>query len=90
MTWSYNIFIVTPKRVIDIDYSNTVIHNVAETKMTHIQDVNYTQVGFISSLFNFGDVFVQTAGYEVNFEALSVPQPRHASKIIAELIGKPN
>lgn len=90
MTWSYNIFIVTHKRVIDVDYSNTVVHNVAETKMSHIQDVNYNQVGFISSLFNFGDVFVQTAGNEVNFEAIAVPQPRHATKIIAELIGKPN
>ena len=88
MTWFYNIFIVTKERVIDIDYSNVVIHNVAETKMSHIQDVNYTQTGFIHSLFNYGDVFVQTAGNEVNFEALSVPNPREAVKIIASLIGK--
>lgn len=87
MTWFYNIFIVTEQRVVDIDYSNTVIHNVAETKMSHIQDVNYTQVGFISSIFNYGNVFVQTAGSEVNFEAMSAPNPREATKIIANLIG---
>lgn len=87
MTWFYNIFIVTGDRVVDIDYSNTVIHNVAETKITHIQDVNYNQVGFISSIFNYGDVYVQTAGNEVNFEALSVPNPRKATEIIANLIG---
>lgn len=87
MTWFFNIFIVTQERVIDIDYSHTVIHNVAETKMSHIQDVNYTQIGFISSIFNYGDVFVQTAGNEVNFESLATPHPREATKIIADLIG---
>jgi len=88
LSWFYNVFIVTQKRVVDIDYSNIVIHNVAFTKLSHVQDVNYSQVGFIHSLFNYGDVFLQTAGTEVNFEALSVPQPRRAAHIIAELIGK--
>jgi len=88
ITWFYNVFIVTQKRIIDIDYSNIVIHNVAFTKLSHVQDVNYTQVGFIHSLFNYGNVFVQTAGNEPNFEALSVPQPRRAAHIIADLIGK--
>lgn len=87
MTWFYNIFIVTQERIVDIDYSHTVIHNVAETKTTHIQDVNYTQTGFISSIFNYGNVFVQTAGSEVNFEAHSAPNPRKAVEIIANLIG---
>lgn len=88
LSWFYNVFIVTQKRIVDIDYSNIVIHNVAFTKLSHVQDVNYDQVGFIHSLFNYGNVFVQTAGNEVNFEALSVPQPRRAAHIIADLIGK--
>ncbi len=87
MTWFYNIFIVTEQRIVDIDYSHTVIHNVAETKLTHIQDVNHTQVGFIGSLLNFGNISVQTSGNEVNFEALSIPQPRKVGEIIASLIG---
>ncbi len=88
LSWFYNVFIVTQKRIVDIDYSNIVIHNVAFTKLSHVQDVNYTQAGFIHALFNYGDIFAQTAGNEVNFEALSVPQPRQATQIIADLIGK--
>lgn len=88
LSWFYNVFIVTQKRIVDIDYSNIVMHNVAFTKLSHVQDVNYTQTGFIRALFNYGDIFVQTAGNEVNFEALSVPQPRRAAHIIANLIGK--
>ncbi len=88
MHWFYNIFIVTQERIIDIDYSHIVIHNMATTKLSHIQDVSYTQGGFIRSLFNFGDLFAQTAGTESNFEALAIPKPRKATKIIGDLIGK--
>lgn len=88
LTWFYNVFIVTKKRVIDIDYSDLVIHNMAVTKLTHVQDVNYTQSGFIRSLFNYGDLFVQTAGNERNFEALKIPNPREAAHIIGNFIGK--
>lgn len=88
LTWFYNVFLVTNERIVDIDYSSIVIHNVAETKVDRIEDVHYTQSGFIRTLLNFGDVFIQTAGAERVFEALAVPKPREATKIIADLIGK--
>lgn len=86
--WFYNVFIVTTERVVDIDYSDIVVHNIAVTGLTHVQDVNYTQSGFISTLFNYGHLFVQTAGNERNFEAFSIPKPREATHIIGELTGK--
>lgn len=89
ITWFFNIFIVTGKRVIDIDFSDLVYHNVAVTKLNLVEDVNYTQIGFIRSLFNYGDLFVQTAGELKNFEAKSVPKPGEAVNIIEGLIGGP-
>lgn len=86
--WFYNVFIVTTERVVDIDYSDIVVHNIAVTNLSHVQDVNYTQSGFIATFFNYGDLFVQTAGNERNFEALSIPRPREATHIIGELTGK--
>lgn len=86
--WFYNVFIVSTKRVVDIDYSDIVIHNIAITNLNHIEDVNYTQSGFIPTLFNYGNIFVQTAGTERNFEALSIPKPRKATHIIGDLLGK--
>lgn len=86
--WFYNVFIVTSERVIDIDYSDIVVHNIAVTSLSHVQDVNYTQSGFIPTFFNYGDLFVQTAGNEKNFEAYSVPKPREATHIIGDLTGK--
>ena len=86
--WFYNVFIVSSERVVDIDYSDIVIHNIAITNLSHIEDVNYTQSGFVPTLFNYGNVFVQTAGNERNFEALSIPKPREATHIIGDLLGK--
>lgn len=86
--WFYNVFIISSARVVDIDYSDIVVHNIAITNLSHIEDVNYTQSGFIPTLFNYGNVFVQTAGNERNFEALSVPKPREATHIIGDLLGK--
>ncbi len=86
--WFYNVFIVTTERILDIDYSDIVVHNMAETKLSHIEDVKYTQSGFIPSFINYGDLFAQTAGTEENFEALSIPKPRQATDIITELTGK--
>lgn len=85
--WFYNVFIVTSERVVDIDYSDIVVHNIAVTSLSHVQDVNYTQSGFIPTFFNFGHLFVQTAGDERNFEAYSVPKPREATHIIGDLTG---
>lgn len=88
INWFYNISIITQRRVIDIDYSDIIYHDVAVTKLSLVEDVRYVQSGFIRSLFNFGDVFVQTAGESENFEFLKVPKPGEAVHIIQDLIGK--
>lgn len=88
MHWFYNVFIVTTERVVDIDYSDIVVHNIAATNLSYIQDVNYTQSGFIPTFFNYGNLFVQTAGTEMNFEAYSIPKPTKAINVILELLGK--
>lgn len=87
LTWFYNIGIVTQKRIIDIDYRDIIYHNVAMTKLNLVEDVNYTQGGFAASLFNFGDIFVQTAGETKHFDFYSVPKPARTTSIIEDHIG---
>lgn len=87
ITWFYNISIVTQKRIIDIDYSHLVYHNMAITKVDLVEEVKYTQNGFFRSFFDYGDVFVHTAGKHDNFEFLAVPHPSKATDVIEELIG---
>ena len=86
--WFYSVFMVTSQQVVDIDYSDIVIHHVAVTNLSQLQDAKYTQSGFISTFFNYGDIFVQTAGTQPNFQEPSVPKPREATHIIGDIIGK--
>lgn len=88
ITWFYNMTIVTQKRIVDIDFSDIVYHDVAQTKLTLVEDVNYTQSGFIRTFFNYGDVFVQTAGGKENIEALAIPKPAIMAQLVADFIGK--
>lgn len=86
--WFYSVFMVTNLQVVDVDYSDIVIHHVAVTSLNQLQDAKYTQSGFIPTFFNYGDIFVQTAGTQPNFQEPSVPKPREATHIIGDIIGK--
>ena len=88
MKWFYNILIITTLVVVDIDYSDLVYHDVAITNLNLVEDVNYTKTGFFRSFFDYGDLFVQTAGGKENLEALGISNPAHAAHIIASSIGK--
>ncbi len=88
VTWYFNISLVTQKRIVDIDFSDLLYHDVAITKLSLVEDTNYNQIGFIRSLFNYGDVFVQTAGEKLHFDFLAVPKPRKVIDIIQSLIGR--
>lgn len=90
LTWFYNISLVTNIRIVDIDFSDVIFENVAATKLSQVEDVSYAQVGVFRSLFDYGDVFVQTAGTASNFEFLAIPHPENVIRIINNLLGKPH
>jgi Bacterial PH domain len=54
--------IVTSERIIDIDQQGLFLREVNELPIDNIEDVTYKQNGFWGTVFNFGNVIVQTAG----------------------------
>ena len=84
--WYFHVGIVTNKRIKDIDIHGVLFKDIAETKISFIQDVKYSQIGFLPSLFNYGDVFVQTAGAEPNIEFDRAPTPARIAKIIGDML----
>ena len=79
---------MTNKRVVDIDWVNLLYRQVSEAQLEKIQDVTYKMSGILDSFFNFGSVFIQTAGPDPNFEFESVPNPDLVVRKINELLGK--
>ncbi len=84
--WYFHVGIVTNKRIKDIDIHGVLFKDIAETRINLIQDVKYSQIGFLPSLFNFGDVFIQTAGSEPNIEFDKAPMPSKVAKIIGDML----
>lgn len=86
--WHFHVSLVTSERIIDIDIHGIVLRDVAEVRIEQIQDVSYSQNGFLRSLFDYGDVTIQTAGTEANVEFDKAPKPAKIVQIISSLIEK--
>ncbi len=80
-----NIQIVTNIRVVDIDQVGLFSHVISELHLDKIEDVTSEQNGIFSTIFNYGDVFVQTAGTIERFEFSDVPDPAGIEKLILDL-----
>lgn len=85
--WYFNIGLVTNKRIIDFDVSGILSKHISETRLNIVEDVSYVQVGSIRTVFNYGDVIMQTAGTQPNFEFDRSPEPARIVRIIADMIG---
>lgn len=86
--WYFNVNIVTNRRVLDIDFPSLLIQEVSGTHIEQIEDVTYQQIGVFAALFDYGNVFVETAGPTPNIEFLQIPHPKNAARIILDLMGK--
>ncbi len=84
--WYFNVYIITNERVIDIDWMNLLYKQFSSTQLDKIQDVTYKQGGILDSFFDFGDVIIQTAGSEPNFEFLAVPKPDQFVREINQIV----
>lgn len=85
LTWYFNIYIVTDERIIDVDFYNLIYKEVSDANIDKIQDVTYKMGGVIRTIFNYGDVLVQTASEVPNFEFLAVPKPDQVVKVLQDL-----
>lgn len=88
--WLFNLDLVTDRRIMDIDYWGFLFFNVAEAPLTNIQDITYRIHGLGPTFFNFGSVYIQTAGTAVNFEFDDVPNPAAVHDLITDVMGRKN
>lgn len=86
LTWYFNVGIITNERIIDIDFHAVIYKEVTETQLNKVEDVTAKSGGFFASVFNYGNVFIQTAGTEANIEFFHVPSPSEITRIINDLI----
>ena len=95
LLWFYNVYIVTDERIIDVDFFGLLYKNINATQIRKVEDVNYSQIGMMSSMFNYGTVVVETSAEQktadlsdeasaFTFDAVS--NPDRVVKVISELM----
>jgi len=87
LRWFFNIYIVTDRRIVDIDFVHLLYKEFAEARIDKIQDISYKSSGIFSVIFDYGDAYVQTAGGDMpNIEFFSVPKPAKVVEAISDLL----
>jgi len=85
LSWFFNMAIITDERIIDIDFINLTTKKVSDADLDKIQDVSFTNMGAIGTIFNFGDVLVQTASEITEFNFEKVPDPALVATVLQRL-----
>src|SRR3989344_642308 len=81
----YDLLIVTDRRLLDIDQNSLFSRSVNELALEQIEDVAASNNGILRTLFDFGDVTVQSAGTKEKFIFRGVACPRQITDIILDL-----
>lgn len=82
--WYFNVYIVTEKNIIDVDFHSILFKNIDVAPIRNIEDTSSSMGGILSSIFHYGNVFIQTAGATKNIEFLDVPRPHHVADFILD------
>lgn len=81
-----DIWIVTNERIVNIEQLNLFSRNIAEKQLDKMQDITVITHGFFPTLFNYGDVYIQTAGSVERFIFRQVPNPKRISTTIMDAV----
>ena len=84
LLWYFNVYLVTDKRVIDVDVSNFLQRKISETPLSNIQDVTFESAGLMGTLLNIGHVYIQTAAVTREFDFHLVGNPDRVHDIITD------
>ena len=84
--YSLNAFLITNKRIIDIDQHGFFRKTVSESSYQSIQDVSVRFHGIFQTVFHYGSILIQTAGSTANLEIFDAKNPEAVQDIVGNLI----
>lgn len=81
-----DMWIVTNERVINIEQNGLFQRTSSELHLTSIVDVTSDVKGFFATIFNYGDIIVQTAGEQEHFHFQQIAHPEEVRQTILKLV----
>lgn len=86
IVWYFNVYIITDKRIIDVDFRGLWGKRISEALLSSVEDVTYETHKFWHILFDYGDIFMQTAAEKTEFEFHSIPKPGIVHDKLTDLV----
>jgi uncharacterized membrane protein YdbT with pleckstrin-like domain len=80
-----DVWIVTDRRIVNIEQKGLFSRVVSELQLEKIQDVTTQVQGIIPTFLNYGDLFVQTAAEEERFLFHNIPDPYAVKDLVMNL-----
>jgi hypothetical protein len=77
--------IITDMRMVDVDQISLFRRNVSEIFIENVEEPTSRAHGFLATVFDYGDVTVQTSGAQIEFVFERVPYPEAIKKLILDL-----
>jgi len=88
VNWFFNVLVITNKKLVDMDFIGLAYKNISETMLYNIEDVTSNITGIVGTIFNVGDVFIQTAAEMREFEFIGADDPSKVRDLIIDLVEK--
>jgi hypothetical protein len=80
-----DMWIVTDRRLIDIDYKGFFDRDIAMLRLEKVQDLTVQVSGILGSVLGFGHILVQTAGSDKEFVIDQISDPERLRDAILQL-----
>jgi branched-subunit amino acid transport protein len=79
-----NVIILTNKHLVDVSQKAFFARSISTLALQDIEDVTIDKHGFLQTIFDFGNLKIQTAGELPNFELKSIADPETVQRRIME------
>lgn len=86
LSWFFNVLVITNKKIVDMDFAGLAYKNISETMLYNIEDVTSNITGIVGTVFNIGEVFIQTAAEKREFEFSGTDDPSKIRDLIIDLV----
>ncbi|OGE31069.1 hypothetical protein A2631_05315 [Candidatus Daviesbacteria bacterium RIFCSPHIGHO2_01_FULL_44_29] len=83
--WYFNVYIVTNLHLVQISLKSLLVKTVTQSRLDDVQGVRTKIKGVFASIFNFGDVLVETAARTEDILFADVPTPDIVADRIQDL-----
>ncbi|MEK7102854.1 MAG: PH domain-containing protein [Patescibacteria group bacterium] len=86
MDYVLDIWVITNERIIDMEQKGLFSMSLSEQEIHRIQDMTAEVNGILPTLFNYGNVYIQTAGEKERFIFKQVRNPKGVVQILSHLL----